>query len=110
MKMVIVESPFASPTVEGRERNLRYAKAALLDSLERNEAAFASHLLYPLVLDDDNPDQRMHGINAGLEIAKRADLTAVYSDLGMSKGMLLGISAATRAGRPVEYRKLANWR
>lgn len=105
MRVVIVESPFAGDV----ERNTRYARAALLDCLKRGEAPFASHLLYTQVLDDTVLHERVRGIAAGLELAKRADLTAVYGDLGISRGMQMGIDAASAAGRAVEYRSLPGW-
>lgn len=105
--LVIVESPYAGDTA----RNIAYAQAALRDCLLRGEAPFASHLLYTQagVLDDNNPDERMLGINSGLELAKRADLTVVYIDLGVSRGMELGMAAANAAGRPVVLRSLPAW-
>jgi len=107
MKMVIVESPYAGD-VSG---NTTYARAAIRDCLMRGEAPFASHLLYtqPGVFRDSEPEERKRGIDAGLELAKRADLTAVYIDLGTSHGMTQGIEAARQAGRPIEYRSLPGW-
>ena len=102
MRVVIIESPFAGE----QEKNLKYARAALLDCLNRGEAPFASHLLYTQVLDDLKASERVLGISAGLELAKRADATVVYCDRGISSGMRLGIAEAQRVGRPVEYRKL----
>lgn len=46
------------------------------------------------------------GIKAGLEWAKHADLTAVYLDKGITKGMREGIENAKKAGRRIEYRKI----
>lgn len=104
MRFVIVESPYAGNI----QVNVAYARAAVRDCLNRGEAPFASHLLYtqPAVLRDEDPLERTKGIGAGLELAKRADATVVYRDLGLSRGMELGIAAAERAGRPVEYRWL----
>lgn len=104
MKLVIVESPFAGDV----DRNTRYARACMADCLRRGEAPFASHLLYtqPGVLDDTKPVERALGIAAGLLWGKHAELTAVYHDLGVSKGMAFGILAAKEAGRTIEYRKL----
>lgn len=106
MKMVIVESPYAGDV----ERNLDYARSAVRDCLLRGEAPFASHLLYTQrgILDDEVPAEREHGISSGLELAKRADLTVVYADLGYSSGMIRGIRSATEVGRPVEYRFIMN--
>lgn len=104
MKFAIIESPFAGDV----EQNVQYAKECMIDSINRGEAPFASHLMYTQFLDDDNERQRTIGINAGLEIAKRADLTAVYVDMGISRGMRLGIEAARIANREVVYRSLFN--
>lgn len=107
MRFVIVESPFAGDVA----RNVKYAQAAVRDCLLRGEAPFASHLLYTQlgVLRDDVPEERLKGINAGLELAKRADLTVVYTDLGISRGMWAGIAAADAACRPIEVRRLPGW-
>jgi hypothetical protein len=109
MRMVIIESPYAGDI----ERNVAYARAAMADCLRRGEAPFASHLLYtqPDVLRDEVPEERALGIDAGLELGKRADATVVYTDLGLSRGMEYGIAAAEKANRPIEYRSLgAPWK
>lgn len=108
MRAVIVESPFAADTAEGLERNIAYARAAVRDCLNRGEAPFASHLLYtqPGILDDRVPEERMQGIMAGLEWGGLAEATIVYTDLGISRGMQLGIDAAIADRRIVEYRQL----
>ena len=78
------------------------------DCLLRDEAPFASHLLYAQegILDDLVPGEREIGIAAGLAIGERLDATVVYEDLGVSPGMERGIRAAEAAGRPVERRRL----
>lgn len=106
MNFVIVESRFAGKSDHERLLHKAYARAAMLDCLKRGEAPFASHLLYTQVLDDSVPMEREWGIAAGLELAKRADLTAVYDDLGISNGMQRGIDAAVVAKRPFLYRRL----
>ena len=107
MKLVIVESPYAGDV----ERNERYARACLADCLQRGEAPFASHLLYtqPGVLDDTIIAERHLGIEAGLAWATMADLAAVYTDLGITAGMHIGIGRHTMQGREVQHRKLAGW-
>lgn len=107
MKLVIIESPYAGDV----ERNVRYARACLADSLHRGEAPLASHLLYtqPGVLDDLKPEERKRGIDAGLSWGKAADLTAVYIDLGISAGMKAGIQAAQEVEREIEIRWLEEW-
>jgi len=101
VRLVVIESPFAGDV----ERNTRYARACLLDCYQRGEAPIASHLLGPQVLDDNDPEQRRMGIEAGLAWAECADASAFYIDLGWSNGMK---AALTRVGtREVEYRTLA---
>lgn len=104
MKLVILESPYAGDV----ERNIAYARRCLRDSLLRGEAPIASHMLYtqPGVLDDDKPDERQHGIDSGLAWGRVADVTVVYQDFGISRGMAYGIAAADREGRLVEYRSI----
>jgi len=103
-RLVILESPYAGPTAAAVEANLAYARRALRDSLDRGEAPIASHLLYPQVLEDRDPDQRARGIAAGLAWLKVAEATVVYADRGITPGMQYGINQAHAAGLPVEYR------
>ena len=104
MKRVIVESPYAGDI----STNVEYARECVRDSLARNEAPIASHLLYtqPGILRDEVPTERQWGIDAGLAWGAVAEMTAVYVDLGISRGMQYGIDNAIKAGRPIEYRKL----
>jgi hypothetical protein len=104
MKRVVIESPFAGDV----ERNLRYVRAAMKDCLMRGEAPFASHALYTQegVLDDTKPEERKLGMEAGFHFSEVCDLTVIYTDLGMSSGMLEGIRRSVEAGRPFEERKL----
>jgi hypothetical protein len=110
MRRVIVESPFAGKPGWWqwwhRWRNRIYARRCLLDCLTRGEAPFASHLIYPQVLDDGVVNERVLGIAAGLAWGEAADATVVYVDRGISAGMRQGIEAAKTAGRVVEYRHL----
>lgn len=135
MRLVIVESPFAPQTpaaetpctgvrpwecayciAEVKRRpesahNIAYARAALRDCLLRGESPYASHLLYTQagVLDDTIEADRNLGIDAGFAWRGVAELTVVYADLGISKGMQAGIDNALRHGRAVEYRSIVGW-
>jgi hypothetical protein len=102
-KRVIIESPLRGDV----ERNKRYLLACMRDSLARGEDPYASHLIYPLVLDDDIPKERERGIEAGLNWGRCAELTAVYADLGpFSEGMERGVQRAKAEGRAIECRTL----
>lgn len=100
----MLESPFAGEV----DRNLRYLRAAMRDSLRRGEAPFASHGLYtqPGVLNDLLEAERQMGILAGFTWRQAAARTVVYRDFGVTTGMRLGIHHAHELGQEVEYRTL----
>lgn len=103
-RLVVLESPFAGEV----ERNVAYAKRALLHSLSLGEAPIASHLLWtqPGVLDDNNPDDRRAGLAAGLAWHRAAAAVVFYVDLGVSAGMAEAEKHATRLGVPTEVRRI----
>ena len=117
MKLVVLESPYAGDV----DRNVAYARAAVGDCLRRGEAPIASHLLFtqPGILDDDVPEERRLGIDAGLAWHAVADAIVFYLDLGWSSGMYGALDrirtfnmAARSGGRPtvpVEQRRLDGW-
>ncbi len=114
MKRVVIESPYAGAgttpeeIAAATELNLQYLRVCLRDSFLRGEAPFASHGLYtqPGVLDDTISTERTLGIDAGFAWRECAELTVVYSDLGITRGMQFGIADAAAKGRPVVYRTL----
>lgn len=106
--IVIIESPYGDPDPEKVRQNINYLRHCLRDSLLRGEAPFASHAIYTLpgVLDDTIPSEREHGINAGFAFHRLAQRTAVYTDRGISTGMVMGIESARKNNVPIEYRSL----
>ena len=104
MKRVIIDSPYAGDVA----LNLSYARACMADSFKRGESPYASHLLYTQesILDDSKPEERKLGIEAGNIWREVADLTVLYIDLGISRGMSEGESDAHRLCMPVVYRRL----
>ncbi len=131
MKLVIIESPLGTNadgsrcTPEQFEKNQRYAEACMLDSLRRGEVPFASHVLYPLVLKDADPEERKLGMEAGFAVADAFNIAkcysdthtgpggvrvhctaAVYSDRGISSGMVTGIEKHKNNHWKIDYRFL----
>ena len=104
LRRVVVESPYAGEV----EANVAYARRCVLDSLRRGEAPYASHLFFtqPGILDDFVPEERTLGIEAGLAWGAAAELVAIYIDRGVSRGMIQGVVAHRRAGRPIACRSL----
>lgn len=104
--IVLIESPYAGDV----QRNLRYVRAAMRDSLLRGEAPFASHALYtqPGVLDDLIPEERKLGMDAAGPYRRRADFTVFYQDLGTSRGVEEGLDLAAHY-HPVRTRSIPDW-
>jgi hypothetical protein len=104
VRRVVLESPYAGDV----EANLRYARACITHSVRLGEAPIASHLLFtqPGILDDNHPGERAMGIGAGHAWIDVADKMVVYTDRGISKGMLQGIAIALDKEVPVELRSI----
>ena len=98
---VIIESPYAGVDLD---LNVEYARRCLRDSLDRGEAPFASHLLYPQVLNDAAKKERRLGMSRALDWYECADMVVVYMDRGITVGMRLGISYARQIGLARENR------
>lgn len=104
MRRTVIESPFAGD----EDKNRAYARQAMAHAIGKGEAPYASHLLYTQVLFDENPDERLMGMEAGFAWAAQAELCAVYVDRGLSEGMRAGIQLALKHKIPVEFRSLAS--
>ena len=100
--LVIIESPYMGLV----KTNLSYARKCMLDSLMRGESPFASHLLYTQVLDDTIAEQRAMGLQRAFNWYECAELMAVYTDLGITAGMKLGVKKAKELSIDIEYRTL----
>jgi hypothetical protein len=108
MKPVVIESPYAGANLIERRENELYAQRALDDALARGEAPFASHLLYPQVLDDNVPAQRRQGIEGQLAWIDLARSIVVYCDRGFSPGMVAAIRHCLRQGYEITIRTIAS--
>jgi len=104
MRRVILESPYAGDV----EANVAYARRCVRDSVLRGEAPIASHLLFtqPGILDDNVPEERALGIDAGLAWLAYADAMVLYVDLGISNGMREAMRIAQRSGLLTEIREI----
>ncbi len=112
MIRTIIESPYGTRidgtrcTDEEIAFNIRYAHKCLLDSLNRNEAPFLSHIFYTLVLNDSNTDERKRGMEAGFAWGNVAQQVAVYTDYGITSGMEIGINRHMENGLRIVYRTI----
>ena len=102
-RLCIVESPYAGDV----EANLSYARKACRDSYDRGEQPFASHLLYPQFLDDQQPDERRDGIAFGYHFWQPSGIVAWYCDNGWSGGMIAALERAVERYQHIEFQ--ARW-
>lgn len=85
--------------------------ACIRDSLEKDEAPFASHGFYtqPGILDENKQRERILGIKAGFKWGQCAEIVAVYCDRGISAGMEGAIRYYQELDIPIEYRNVKGW-
>lgn len=102
MNCVMIASRYSGDTA----RNVEYAKLCMKDALRRGEAPFASHLLYPGILDDTDPAERQRGMQAGWEWMSICHKVAFYTDLDWSQGMFDDLKMALVLKKPMELRTL----
>jgi hypothetical protein len=82
MKRVIIESPYAGNVA----RNKLYLQYCIRDCLRRSESPYASHQMLTEALDDNDPEQRKLGMEAGFAWSD-GSTHVFYVDLGWSGGM-----------------------
>jgi hypothetical protein len=105
-KLVVIESPFRATPYYTQEQHRLYLYHAVADCIRRGESPFASHLILPEVLNDDDDYERALGIRVGMNWGKYADLVAVYSDLSVGPGMKAAIAYYKSLQKPIEWRRL----
>ncbi len=95
---VFICSPFAGDTKKNTDKAKRYMKFAV----EQEVVPFAPHLLYPQVLDDQDPDQRKMGLLFGLMWLRKCDELWVFGR-NISRGMRTEIARAKQYGIKIRY-------
>lgn len=105
-KVCFIVSPYKNESRKIVRRNVRYARAAMLDSFSRGEVPFAGHLLFTQIFNEDEPLERARGISANHAIMLACSVVAVYRDLGYSDGMCEDIGKARDLGIPTQVRSI----
>lgn len=77
--------------------------------MKLGEAPFAMHGFYTRYLDDNVPEERLLGMQCGLNWMLCADLVTFYYDLGISPGMREAIIFCARNALRLEFRSLKEW-
>jgi len=105
MRRVLILSPYKGDI----EANVAYAWECVIDSMKRGEAPWASHLFYTEIMNDADPAQRSLGFACEYAWLRVCDLLAVYTDRGLSSGMVKTINSASvdpTLSIPIELRSL----
>lgn len=95
---VFICSPFAGDI----EANLQSARRYLRFAVTQNTIPFAPHLLYPQVLEEDDPAQRELGLFFGLVWLGKCDELWIFGDF-ISVGMKAEIAKAEKRRLPIRY-------
>ena len=95
-KLVYIASPLSGDV----ERNLDFARQACLSAMAQGATPFAPHLLYPQMLDDNDPVQRELGMKMGEQMLALCDELWLCGDR-ISPGMAGELELAEELGVPV---------
>lgn len=95
---LIIESPYAGDTFE----NEQFARNICRYSVKQGYAPYASHLFYTQFLDDDDPEERQHGIDCGFKWGTFAN--EVWFCLRPGEGFSPGMRAALQRHKSIPRR------
>lgn len=100
---VYVGTPLGAPTREGILHNYRRACYAVRQLIDEGYAPIAPHLLYCLVLDEQNPAHRALGLQLDLALMAGFQKVVLFTPDGtentLSSGMKLDLSRAKSIDR-----------
>lgn len=99
-KLVYIASPYAGNV----KRNLAFAKAAGLLAVKEGCTPIMTHLMYPAILNDDDPEERALGMLMDMSLVALCDELWCFDANGISKGMREEIACAEQHGIPVVTR------
>ena len=96
-KLVYIASPLSGDV----EQNLDFARQACLSAMAQGVTPFAPHLLYPQMLDDNDPVQRELGMKMGNQMLALCDELWLCGDR-ISSGMASEMKLAEELDIPVQ--------
>lgn len=96
---VFICSPYSGKDYYEMKANTLDAILYCKYAFSRNASPFCSHLLYPRILNDNNPDERLLGLSTGIKYLEVCDeIWCFVKDGYISEGMRLEIDAAKKQG------------
>ena len=96
-KKIYVASPYAGNVAENVAAAVRYCRKVIDDGY----MPVAGHLLYPQILDDNDPEERDLGLLFGLALLRTCDEVWVFGTV--SDGVEKEIEEAKRLKKRVRY-------
>jgi len=97
MKIVYICSPLKGQILANIIRANKYCKQAA----NKGVMPLAPHVIFSQFLDDNNPDDREHGMTMGIELLYKCDELWVYGE--PSEGMKAEIKLAQELNMPIKY-------
>lgn len=98
MKKVYICSPYRAQSNEELIRNREYAKSLTRQAIKAGLAPITPHLYMSQCLDEDKPEERELGLNAGIELLIICNYVIAGIRYGISEGMRREIVAADTLG------------
>lgn len=95
---VYIVSRYAGDIENNVKNAIRYCRFAI----DKKKMPIAAHLLYPQIVDDNNPDEREIGTMYGLALLALCDEVWCFGET-LSPGMEQEIKEAKRLGKPIKY-------
>lgn len=99
-KMVYVASRYAGDIPANKAAAVRCCRQVIAEG----HMPVASHLLYPQLLNDNDPEERELGLTFGLALLGLCDEVWVYGE--PSPGMEREIEEAKQLGKPIQHREV----
>ena len=97
IKKIYVASKYAGDVDVNTNAAIGYCRYVI----DQGFMPIASHLIYPQILDDDNPSERNLGLRFGLALLSVCDEVWVFGEV--SSGVAKEIEVAKRLEKPLRY-------
>ena len=95
---VYIVSRYAGDVENNAKAAIRYCRFAI----DKQKMPIAAHLLYPQIVDDNDPNEREIGTMYGLALLALCDEVWCFGKT-LSAGMEQEIKEAKRLGKPIKY-------
>ena len=95
---VYICSPFRGDTKTNTANAIKYCRFAL----KCGKFPIATHIWFPLFMDDDNPDERQLALKIGLWLLRQCGEVWVFGDR-ISEGMAAEIKTAKKQDKQIKY-------